>query len=132
MILRAHCDYFIHLYFDVMVWFVLFLSAGVTGILPTEIFNQNDRPAAYMIAGSMMWLNLFFIGMIFPFLVVSLFIHTPSMYHHLRILWDYEKLEYYYGLSRCSYLHHVPASILLLFSLMLLQLCVCSQRHLQI
>ncbi|XP_057703016.1 solute carrier family 2, facilitated glucose transporter member 11 [Corythoichthys intestinalis] len=43
--------------------------AGVTGILPTEIFNQTARPAAYMIAGSMMWLNLFIVGMIFPFLV---------------------------------------------------------------
>ncbi|XP_037107938.1 solute carrier family 2, facilitated glucose transporter member 11 [Syngnathus acus] len=43
--------------------------AGVTGVLPTEIFNQTARPAAYMIAGSMMWLNLFVVGMIFPFLV---------------------------------------------------------------
>uniref|UniRef100_A0A673IQS2 Solute carrier family 2, facilitated glucose transporter member 11-like n=2 Tax=Sinocyclocheilus TaxID=75365 RepID=A0A673IQS2_9TELE len=42
--------------------------AGVTGILPTEIFNQTSRPAAYMTAGSLMWLNLFIIGMIFPFL----------------------------------------------------------------
>ncbi|XP_068449831.1 solute carrier family 2, facilitated glucose transporter member 11 [Clinocottus analis] len=46
--------------------------AGVTGILPTEIFNQTARPAAYTIAGSMMWLNLFIIGMIFPFLVSEL------------------------------------------------------------
>uniref|UniRef100_A0A674PFP8 Solute carrier family 2 member 11 n=1 Tax=Takifugu rubripes TaxID=31033 RepID=A0A674PFP8_TAKRU len=46
--------------------------AGVTGILPTEIFNQTARPAAYMIAGSMMWLNLFITGMIFPFLVSGL------------------------------------------------------------
>ncbi|KAI2663738.1 Solute carrier family 2, facilitated glucose transporter member 11 [Labeo rohita] len=46
--------------------------AGVTGILPTEIFNQTTRPAAYMIAGSLMWLNLFIIGMVFPFLVSGL------------------------------------------------------------
>ncbi|XP_030634289.1 solute carrier family 2, facilitated glucose transporter member 11-like [Chanos chanos] len=46
--------------------------AGVTGVLPTEIFNQTARPAAYMIAGSLMWLNLFIIGMVFPFLVNSL------------------------------------------------------------
>ncbi|XP_017334927.1 solute carrier family 2, facilitated glucose transporter member 11 isoform X1 [Ictalurus punctatus] len=46
--------------------------AGVTGILPTEIFNQAARPAAYMIAGSLMWLNLFIIGMIFPFIVSGL------------------------------------------------------------
>uniref|UniRef100_A0A672PBM2 Solute carrier family 2 member 11 n=1 Tax=Sinocyclocheilus grahami TaxID=75366 RepID=A0A672PBM2_SINGR len=43
--------------------------AGVTGILPTEIFNQTTHPAAYMAAGSLMWLNLLIIGMIFPFLL---------------------------------------------------------------
>uniref|UniRef100_A0A3Q3FBR6 Solute carrier family 2, facilitated glucose transporter member 5 n=1 Tax=Kryptolebias marmoratus TaxID=37003 RepID=A0A3Q3FBR6_KRYMA len=47
-------------------------QTGVTGVLPTEIFNQATRPAAYMIAGSMMWLNLFIVGMIFPFLVSGL------------------------------------------------------------
>ncbi|XP_076012894.1 solute carrier family 2, facilitated glucose transporter member 11-like [Genypterus blacodes] len=46
--------------------------AGVTGVLPTEIFNQAARPAAYMIAGSMMWINLFIVGMLFPFLVSEL------------------------------------------------------------
>ncbi|XP_063768085.1 solute carrier family 2, facilitated glucose transporter member 11 isoform X3 [Eleginops maclovinus] len=46
--------------------------AGVTGILSTELFDQTARPAAYMISGSMMWLNLFIIGMIFPFLVSGL------------------------------------------------------------
>lgn len=49
----------------------LHMVAGVTVILPTEIFNQTARPAAYMTAGFLMWLNLFIIGMIFPFLVVS-------------------------------------------------------------
>lgn len=56
---------------DLVLTTTLFVSAGVTGVLPTEIFNQAARPAAYMIAGSMMWLNLFLVGMIFPFLVVS-------------------------------------------------------------
>ncbi|KAJ3602024.1 hypothetical protein NHX12_029784 [Muraenolepis orangiensis] len=46
--------------------------AGVTGVLPTEIFSQTARPAAYMLAGSMMWINLFIVGMLFPFLVSSL------------------------------------------------------------
>ncbi|KAF7705175.1 solute carrier family 2, facilitated glucose transporter member 11-like [Silurus meridionalis] len=46
--------------------------AGVTGVLPTELFNHMDRPAAYMIAGSMMWINLFLVGMSFPFIVNSL------------------------------------------------------------
>lgn len=48
-------------------------------VLPTEIFSQTTHPAAYMIAGSMMWINLFIIGMIFPFLVVS---ETNSHTHH--------------------------------------------------
>lgn len=46
--------------------------AGVTGILPAEIFDQASRPAAYMIAGSLMWISLFLVGMLFPFIVSSL------------------------------------------------------------
>ncbi len=46
--------------------------AGVTGILPAEIFDQAARPAAYMVAGSLMWINLFLVGMLFPFIVSSL------------------------------------------------------------
>lgn len=46
--------------------------AGVTGILPAELFQQTERPAAYMIAGSMMWLCLFLVGMAFPFIVAGL------------------------------------------------------------
>uniref|UniRef100_A0A3Q0STF8 Solute carrier family 2, facilitated glucose transporter member 5 n=1 Tax=Amphilophus citrinellus TaxID=61819 RepID=A0A3Q0STF8_AMPCI len=46
--------------------------AGVTGILPAEIFDQTARPAAYMIAGSLMWISLFLVGMLFPFIVSGL------------------------------------------------------------
>ncbi|XP_061459284.1 uncharacterized protein LOC133373488 [Rhineura floridana] len=46
--------------------------AGVTGIIPTEIFDQVSRPAAYMICGSLLWTNLFLVGMAFPFLVEGL------------------------------------------------------------
>lgn len=46
--------------------------AGVTGILPTEIFDQAARPAAYMVAGSLLWISLFCMGMLFPFIVRSL------------------------------------------------------------
>ncbi|XP_034050321.1 solute carrier family 2, facilitated glucose transporter member 11-like [Thalassophryne amazonica] len=46
--------------------------AGVTGILPAEIFDHAARPAAYMVAGSLMWISLFFVGMLFPFIVSSL------------------------------------------------------------
>ncbi|XP_042364232.1 solute carrier family 2, facilitated glucose transporter member 11-like [Plectropomus leopardus] len=46
--------------------------AGVTGILPAEIFDQAARPAAYMVAGSCMWISLFLVGMLFPFIVRGL------------------------------------------------------------
>ncbi|XP_057686784.1 solute carrier family 2, facilitated glucose transporter member 11-like isoform X1 [Corythoichthys intestinalis] len=45
---------------------------GVTNILTMELFTQNARPAAYMIAGSMNWISFFFIGMVFPFIVIGL------------------------------------------------------------
>ncbi|XP_068167457.1 solute carrier family 2, facilitated glucose transporter member 11b [Antennarius striatus] len=45
---------------------------GVTNILSAELFTQNARPAAYMIAGSVNWLSFFFIGIVFPFIVIGL------------------------------------------------------------
>ncbi|XP_077165247.1 solute carrier family 2, facilitated glucose transporter member 11 isoform X2 [Paroedura picta] len=46
--------------------------AGVTGMLPTEIFDQMTRPAGYVICGSLLWTNLFLMGMVFPFIVEGL------------------------------------------------------------
>ncbi|KAH0620157.1 hypothetical protein JD844_014790 [Phrynosoma platyrhinos] len=43
--------------------------AGVTGIIPTEIFDQVSRPAAYMVSGSLLWTSLFLVGTAFPFIV---------------------------------------------------------------
>uniref|UniRef100_A0A8B9Q8J6 Solute carrier family 2, facilitated glucose transporter member 5 n=1 Tax=Apteryx owenii TaxID=8824 RepID=A0A8B9Q8J6_APTOW len=53
--------------------------AGVTGVLPTEVFDQMSRPAAYMICGSLLWFNLFLVGTAFPFIVKSLahFCYVP-------------------------------------------------------
>ncbi|XP_072288647.1 solute carrier family 2, facilitated glucose transporter member 11b isoform X2 [Eucyclogobius newberryi] len=45
---------------------------GVTNILTTELFTQSTRPAAYMIAGTVNWCSFFFIGLIFPFIVLGL------------------------------------------------------------
>lgn len=61
-------------YLSMACVFVYILSfglgpAGVTGILPAEIFDQSARPAAYMVAGSLMWASLFLVGMLFPFIV---------------------------------------------------------------
>ncbi|NWJ09939.1 GTR11 protein, partial [Crypturellus undulatus] len=53
--------------------------AGVTGVLPSEVFDQMSRPAAYMICGSLLWFNLFLVGTAFPFIVKSLghFCYVP-------------------------------------------------------
>ncbi|XP_037536375.1 solute carrier family 2, facilitated glucose transporter member 11-like [Nematolebias whitei] len=45
---------------------------GVTNILTMELFTQTSRPAAFMIAGSVNWLSFFFIGLVFPFIVIGL------------------------------------------------------------
>ncbi|MGH0151447.1 UNVERIFIED_CONTAM: hypothetical protein FKN15_024097 [Acipenser sinensis] len=71
-------------YMSMVCMFAYILSfgigpAGVTGILPTEIFDQNSRPAAYMISGSLMWSMLFLVGMLFPFIVggLGVFCYVP-------------------------------------------------------
>lgn len=46
--------------------------AGVTGVLPAELFDQAARPAAYMVSGSLLWISLFLVGMVFPFIVRGL------------------------------------------------------------
>lgn len=46
-------------------------EGGVTNILTTELFIQTNRPAAYIIAGSVNWLSFLLIGLVFPFIVVS-------------------------------------------------------------
>uniref|UniRef100_A0A8P4GT56 Solute carrier family 2, facilitated glucose transporter member 5 n=1 Tax=Dicentrarchus labrax TaxID=13489 RepID=A0A8P4GT56_DICLA len=41
-------------------------------VVTTEMFRQSARPAAFMVAGSVHWLSNFTVGLIFPFLEVSL------------------------------------------------------------
>ncbi|XP_068098746.1 solute carrier family 2, facilitated glucose transporter member 11 isoform X2 [Hyperolius riggenbachi] len=55
--------------------------AGVTGIMPAEIFDQMARPAAYMVCGSLIWIMLFIVGLAFPFIVQGLghFCYIPFM-----------------------------------------------------
>ncbi|XP_054467734.1 solute carrier family 2, facilitated glucose transporter member 11b [Anoplopoma fimbria] len=64
-------------YLSMVCLFAFILSfglgpGGVTNILTTELFTQTARPAAYMIAGSLNWLSFFFIGLVFPFIVIGL------------------------------------------------------------
>uniref|UniRef100_A0A3P9BZD5 Solute carrier family 2, facilitated glucose transporter member 5 n=1 Tax=Maylandia zebra TaxID=106582 RepID=A0A3P9BZD5_9CICH len=41
-------------------------------VVATEMFRQTARPAAFMVAGSVHWLSNFIVGLVFPFLEVSL------------------------------------------------------------
>ncbi|XP_013869860.1 solute carrier family 2, facilitated glucose transporter member 11 [Austrofundulus limnaeus] len=64
-------------YLSVVCVFAFVLSfglgpGGVTNILTTELFTQTSRPAAFMIAGSINWLSFFFIGLVFPFIMIGL------------------------------------------------------------
>uniref|UniRef100_A0A3P9H179 Solute carrier family 2 member 11b n=1 Tax=Oryzias latipes TaxID=8090 RepID=A0A3P9H179_ORYLA len=45
---------------------------GVTNILTTELFTQSSRPAAFIISGSVNWLSFFFVGLVFPFIIIGL------------------------------------------------------------
>uniref|UniRef100_A0A8C0BRP1 Major facilitator superfamily (MFS) profile domain-containing protein n=1 Tax=Buteo japonicus TaxID=224669 RepID=A0A8C0BRP1_9AVES len=49
-----------------------FFSAGVLCPLPTEIFIQSYRPAAYVFNGATNWIQLFILGLLFPFIVEGL------------------------------------------------------------
>ncbi|XP_074700037.1 solute carrier family 2, facilitated glucose transporter member 11-like isoform X2 [Strix aluco] len=46
--------------------------AGVLCPLPTEIFIQSYRPAAYVFNGATNWIQLFVLGLLFPFIVEGL------------------------------------------------------------
>uniref|UniRef100_A0A672UVF2 Major facilitator superfamily (MFS) profile domain-containing protein n=1 Tax=Strigops habroptila TaxID=2489341 RepID=A0A672UVF2_STRHB len=46
--------------------------SGVLCSLPTEIFIQSYRPAAYVFNGSINWIQLFILGLLFPFIVEGL------------------------------------------------------------
>ncbi|XP_010215693.1 PREDICTED: solute carrier family 2, facilitated glucose transporter member 11-like [Tinamus guttatus] len=48
------------------------IVAGVICPLPTELFIQSYRPAAYVLSGATNWIQLFFLGLVFPFIVEGL------------------------------------------------------------
>ncbi|XP_013029044.2 solute carrier family 2, facilitated glucose transporter member 11-like isoform X1 [Anser cygnoides] len=64
-------------YCSVVLIFIYIMSfgigpAGVLCLLPTEIFIQSYRPAAYVFNGASNWIQLFFLGLVFPFIVEGL------------------------------------------------------------
>uniref|UniRef100_A0A8C6K1I8 Solute carrier family 2, facilitated glucose transporter member 5 n=1 Tax=Melopsittacus undulatus TaxID=13146 RepID=A0A8C6K1I8_MELUD len=44
------------------------LSGGIPFVLTGEFFQQSQRPAAFMIAGTVNWLSNFAVGLLFPFI----------------------------------------------------------------
>ncbi|XP_043918530.1 solute carrier family 2, facilitated glucose transporter member 9 isoform X2 [Protopterus annectens] len=41
---------------------------GIPFILTGELFQQSDRPAAFLVAGSVNWISNFIVGLVFPFI----------------------------------------------------------------
>lgn len=54
----------------------------IPALLITEIFLQSSRPSAFMVGGSVHWLSNFTVGLIFPFIQVS----VPRGAPHAQIL----------------------------------------------
>uniref|UniRef100_A0A8C5LJY6 Major facilitator superfamily (MFS) profile domain-containing protein n=1 Tax=Leptobrachium leishanense TaxID=445787 RepID=A0A8C5LJY6_9ANUR len=62
-------------YASCMFVFIFTLSFGlgpVSCVLPTELFIQSFRPAAYTLIGTMNWVCLFVLALVFPFIEVTL------------------------------------------------------------
>uniref|UniRef100_A0A8C9FSP3 Solute carrier family 2 member 9 n=1 Tax=Pavo cristatus TaxID=9049 RepID=A0A8C9FSP3_PAVCR len=47
---------------------ILFLFCGIPFVLTGEFFQQSQRPAAFMVAGTVNWLSNFAVGLLFPFI----------------------------------------------------------------
>lgn len=48
------------------------IAGGIPFILTGEFFQQSQRPAAFIIAGTVNWLSNFAVGLLFPFIQVRL------------------------------------------------------------
>uniref|UniRef100_A0A8C0BRC7 Solute carrier family 2, facilitated glucose transporter member 5 n=1 Tax=Buteo japonicus TaxID=224669 RepID=A0A8C0BRC7_9AVES len=48
------------------------VSGGIPFVLTGEFFQQSQRPAAFMIAGTVNWLSNFAVGLLFPFIQAGL------------------------------------------------------------
>ncbi|KAM9219419.1 solute carrier family 2, facilitated glucose transporter member 11-like [Leptosomus discolor] len=64
-------------YCSVALIFIFIMSFGIGPAavlcpLPTEIFIQSYRPAAYVFNGATSWIQLFILGLLFPFIVEGL------------------------------------------------------------
>jgi len=57
------------------------LLAGVSMALPADLFLQAWRPSAYVISGTINWLGMFLIGMLFGYVVVR---YPQRMFYTVR------------------------------------------------
>lgn len=48
------------------------MAGGIPFILTGEFFQQSQRPAAFIMAGTVNWLSNFAVGLLFPFIQVWL------------------------------------------------------------
>lgn len=55
------------------------LTGGIPFILTGEFFQQSERPAAFIIAGTVNWLSNFAVGLLFPFIQVSVAREPPAI-----------------------------------------------------
>jgi len=46
------------------------VSGGIPFVLTGELFQQSQRPAAFMVGGTVNWLSNFAVGLLFPFIQV--------------------------------------------------------------
>lgn len=53
-----------------LLYFLYLLLAGVSMALPADLFLQAWRPSAYVISGTINWLGMFLVGMLFGYIVV--------------------------------------------------------------
>ncbi|XP_059844359.1 solute carrier family 2, facilitated glucose transporter member 11-like isoform X2 [Hypanus sabinus] len=81
--------------------------AGVSAVIPMEIFDQTARPAAYMIIGSLFWINLIIVGLAFPFLVAQ-FKSAPSTFPHT--LWRIEDSPSHHSIEDSPSHHSIEDS----------------------
>uniref|UniRef100_A0A8C0QQ88 Solute carrier family 2, facilitated glucose transporter member 5 n=1 Tax=Chelonoidis abingdonii TaxID=106734 RepID=A0A8C0QQ88_CHEAB len=49
-----------------------YISGGIPFILTGEFFQQSQKPAAFMIAGTVNWVSNFSVGLLFPFIQAGL------------------------------------------------------------
>ena len=55
--------------------------------LPADLFLQAWRPSAYVCSGTINWVGMFLIGMLFPYIVVSCSVYR-NLYGYQKVLLD--------------------------------------------